>query len=294
MSKIWALLILTTLVGCGEEVSSNHKIGERNNRPETTTPELGTNSSSTLLSQIHREKGSAILTYAQEISSIIAGNLSDTLYRVIPSITQDDEGSVANVTTVNDLGRPNVSCGSGADFSGINARIADCSSKNGERATWRGLLNGAAGEGNWKLVSLNDNRENWLDERTGLVWSYLSSQVNWCQASGNTENASALNTVDCAQASASLSICAGATLQDLPDTQIEWRLPTRGDFLQADLNGLRFVLSQESDTGLWTATIRAASQGRSEAWVYHSKDGTLTAAGLTTERQVRCVGAPVL
>lgn len=294
MIKIAALLFLTTLVSCGEDVSSNHKIGHSNNRPETTTPELGTNSSSILFSQMHREKGSAVLTYSQEISSILANDLSDTQYRVIPSLTKDDEGSVANVTTLNDLGRPNVSCGSGGDFTGINARMADCLSKNAERASWNGTRYGAAGEGNWRLVSLTDTRENWLDERTGLVWSYLLTPVNWCQAAGNTENDSPLNTVDCAEASVSLSACVGATLQDLPATQIKWRLPTRGDVLQADLNGLRFVLSQESATGLWTATIRAASQGRSEAWVYHSKDGTLSAAGLTTERQVRCVGAPVL
>ena len=98
---------------------------------------------------------------------------------------------------------------------------------------------------------------------------------------------------NCSTLSELQSTCVGKTL-DLLGAQVKWRLPTRNDFLQADLDGLRFVMKKENETlGLWTSTIRGASQKRSEAWVYHSLEGTLSADDLDTEHAVRCVGAPV-
>lgn len=293
MMKLLTFMILAILASCGEDVGSNHKIATAGRKPEVNVPEL-TATNSIILSQLHREKGSEILTYSQEITGIINNALPDRLYRVIPSMEKDDEGSIVNVTTMNDIGRPSIDCGAGTNFTGINARIADCAEKNGDRAIWNGHRFGAAGEGNWKLVAKTEMNEHWMDERTGLVWSYLLNPVNWCRASGNTQNNSPFNDIDCGTIGGMESICVGAILESIPEGQIKWRLPTRNDFLQADINGLRFVLPQETSSGLWTATIRASSQGRSEAWVYHSTNGTLSSANLATERQVRCVGAPKL
>lgn len=295
MQRFLALLFLITLFSCGQDVSSNRKLATVIHRPtEGTTPEIGQSGSSVIFSQIHREKGQPVLTYAQEISQILNNTLSGALYRIIPSVSQDDEGSIANVVTVNDLGRPNTNCGSGTEFTGISARMNDCQAKNPTSGIWEGGRNGSAGEGTWRLVARNETAEYWLDERTGLLWSHFQTETNWCKASGNTEADSSLNTINCSLLGENQSVCAGASFAEIPATEVKWRLPTRNDYLQADLDGLRFVLMKENPAGLWTATIRSASGGRSEAWVYHSTEGTITSANLSTAIQVRCVGAAVL
>jgi hypothetical protein len=291
MIKIQSLLILILLAGCGEDVSSNRRLGE-NTTPDRTTPELGSEGSDFLHSHIHREKGSTVLTYAEEIRKTLANDLPATLYRLIPLIEKDDEGSSQNVITLDEIGRPNTDCGTGT-FSGIDARITDCFQKNAEKALWEGVRYGASGEGTWKLISRNSSKEIWLDAETGMVWSYLiPSSMNWCKASGNSESLTPTTTVDCSTLGAQVSACVGASLSEMAD-QVKWRLPTRNDYLQADLNGLRFVLNRENNPGLWTATIRGTSSGRSEAWIYSSKEGTLLSDKLENEKQVRCIGVPV-
>lgn len=298
MNKHFGLILLTLAVGCNEDVTSNRRLGDNRTPTETTRPELGTEGSENVRSHVHREKGSAILSYAEEIRKTLANDIPPKLYRFIPLMEKDDEGSSKNVTTIDDVGRPSTTCGSGAEFAGIDARITDCFQKNAERALWDGLRYGASGEGVWKLVLKNGPKELWLDGRTGMVWTHLMKSstgvdnFNWCKASGNTENDTNEIKTDCNEIGEGESVCSGITMEEVKD-QIKWRLPTRNDYLQADLNGLRFVLRKESERGLWTATIRAASEGRSEAWVYNSKEGTLTSGTLSTERQVRCIGAPV-
>jgi hypothetical protein len=261
---------------------------------DVTKPQVSTLGPNTVLnSQLPRERGAQILSYADEIKKILANDLSEKLYRQVPLIEKDDEGSSLNVLTMNDLGRPQIDCGGDGVFSGINARLLDCFNKNNNSSLWIGQIHGASGESVWKLVTKVGSKEVWLDDRTGLVWSYVLPSVNWCKASGNTEMDSTFVKFNCSTLSELQSVCAGNTL-DLLGTQVKWRLPTRNDFLQADLNGLRFVLKKESATqGLWTSTIRAASSKRGEAWVYHSLEGTLSADTLDADHGVRCVGAPV-
>lgn len=301
MKKSFTLLfglgLLCFLSACGD-VSSNRRMGQNRN-PERDRPEQGSEGSENLRSHMHRERGSAILSYAEEIQKRLGRDLPEILYRIIPLMEKDDEGSSKNVATVEDLGRPTVSCGRGDGFAGIDARAADCFQKNGDKATWEGYRFGAAGESTWKLVTRNGSgKEMWLDMRTGMVWSYLRANsegknvFNWCKASGNDENASTDVIVDCNALAEGISICAGHLMEEVGE-QIKWRLPTRNDYLQADINGIRFIFPKEDDRGLWTATMRAASEGRSEAWVYSTKEGTLAGVPLASERFVRCIGAPV-
>lgn len=295
MNKLVGLLFLTLVSGCGEDVSSNRRLGENQipttdvNRPELC-PEGGQN----VRSHLHREKGSPVLSYAEEITKTLSNQLPDSLYRVIPAIGKDDEGSAKNVTTVADRGRPGMDCGLGTTFTGVEQRIADCAQKNSELAQWDGTRFGAAGEGTWNLVSKNATKEIWQDGRTGMIWSYvLNAPVNWCMASGNSESETTETIIDCTAIGGLQSVCAKASLEET-GANVVWRLPTRNDFLQADLNGIRFVLKKENrELGLWTATIRSASEGRNEAWVYNSQEGTLSSGTLPTERNVRCIGAPV-
>lgn len=290
------LVMLTFLVSCGEDVSSNRRkgsTGQERNRSEVS----GAGGTDGTRSQIHRVKAAPVLSYAEEIARTLNNTLSDVLYRIRPDMEIDDEGSLANVLTVSNLGRPTVNCGTGTNLAGIDSRITDCFQKNGNSALWEGSRYGAAGEGIWKLVSRTPEREIWLDMRTGMIWSDVmkiesSTSFNWCQASGNTENDTPTATIDCNALAAGVSVCVGANDPDI-NVNVRWRLPTRNDFLQADINGARFVLKPESSLGLWTATMKAGVTGRTDAWIYKSADGTLISDNLSGKHHVRCIGAPV-
>lgn len=291
------MAFLTLLVGC-QDVSSNRRQGTNNNTVITRPGAEGTDGSDSIRSSMHRERGAPVLSYADEIKKTLANDLPETLYRTVPLMEKDDEGSIKNVITVDRRGRPTTACGLGNSFAGIDARVTDCFQKNGDNSIWEGATYGAAGEGTWKLVQRNnDGDEIWIDGRTGMVWSDIAKNstginvFNWCKASGNTQNDTPTESIDCNAISDGINVC--EIVSDEISSQIKWRLPTRNDFLQADLNGSRFVLKKETEVGLWTATMRAGVSGRTEAWVYNSKDGTLSPGTLTTERQVRCIGAPV-
>ena len=288
--------LLTLLVGCND-VGSNRRAATASN-PERTIPSLESDEVVGVKSQLHRDRGGVVLSYAQEIANTLTNKLPD-IYRTVPLMEKDDEGSKANVTTVTERIRPRINCGSTLKAS-ISARIQDCLEKNGDVASWEGKKYGSSGEGNWKLVMKSVEQEIWLDSRTGMLWSgavknptAIIGIYNWCKASGNIQTASTADgtTINCWTLNGNEKVCD----QSIVDAGIEvdWRLPTRNDFLQADLNGMRFVLKKDSGQGFWTATMRAASVGRSEAWVYGSEEGTLTPGNLASERQVRCIGVPL-
>lgn len=109
-------------------------------------------------------------------------------YRDIPDMTKDDEGY--DGTTCKYATRPSVDCGTTQNT--IAARIADCVTQNPSTSTWNGSTQCSSGQGNWKLVTRQGaNKEVWQDQRTGQLWSStVTSAINWCQASGNTQMAS--------------------------------------------------------------------------------------------------------
>lgn len=287
------LVLLTCIVSCGEDVGTNRKKAPL----DRTTPGLETDTS--IRSSIHRRNGATTISYKEEIELTRSGDLSQN-YVAIPQMELDDEGTDGkNVNFLSSLGRPTSVCGETSGFDSVSERIADCAAKNGTKATWSGARNGAAGEGDWKLVYLNAaGIEIWQDTRTNMLWSDLmvvnsQTNFNWCQASGNSQGLIPETTIDCQTLQANINACQAVSISGTND-QINWRLPTRNDFLQADLDGARLVLKPETPTGLWTATMKAGSSGRTEAWVYHSKDGTLTSDTLTSSRRVRCIGTPKL
>lgn len=296
--NIAGLLLLTLLVGCGD-VSSNHKQGYNGGAGGggTIQPIEGTNGDDNLRTHLHREKGAPVISYAEEIKQTHANSLNKAFYRIVPLMEKDDEGSARNVLTVDNIGRPDVACGGGT-FKNIDESIHDCFKLNGEKAFWEGTRFGASGEGSWKLVSKNaENKEIWFDGRTGMVWSHFrkindKETFNWCIASGNKQDNTNENGVDCNDLAGAESACVGLSDDGFGD-KIKWRLPTRNDYLQADLNGIRFVLQKESNSGLWTSTMKAGVPGRNQAWVYHSGDGTLSSQLIATDRQVRCIGVPL-
>jgi hypothetical protein len=165
-----------------------------------------------------RNLGTTQLTMAQEVSTY-AGSLGTSAsnlpsnYREIPNVSIDDDGYVA--TGANQYGtRPQVACGGTAILTVAN-KIADCASKNGSNATWDGSTKGTGGQSVWKLVfssgqtvagtcssvaMATDCYEVWQDQRTGLLWSSLTTRfaantsgMSICMTSGNSQNAG----IDC-------------------------------------------------------------------------------------------------
>ncbi len=108
-------------------------------------------------------------------------------YRDIPDSSKDDDK--LNGVSCAFAPRPSNDCGKSQ--STIALRVADCAVQNPTTASWNGSTQCSGGQGTWNLVTRDGaNEEVWQDTRTGLVWSsQVATAANWCQASGNTQNA---------------------------------------------------------------------------------------------------------
>jgi prophage DNA circulation protein len=277
--SILSAILLTTLVGCGEDVGSRRG-------SETVAPPIGLGGEGDLPSQLHRNRGLNVLT-TRSVISLITSQALPAGYRTVPFMVLDDEGTNGkNIRTRSGLGRPAVNCGL-TSGSTLRSRISECSTLNVGTSVWSGTSEGASGESTWTLVAKSGAQEVWQDSGTGNLWSDIVETTNWCNAAGNNlfENGAS---IDCSSFGTNFT-CVGKTIMGL--TGVIWRLPTRNDYLQGDLNGLRFVLRESDTTGFWTATMDSASATRSEAWVYQQKQGTLEKDTLTNDHQVRCIGA---
>lgn len=274
------LALSTILVGCNDDVGSTR------NKPNTETQTI--DEKVTTYSGIFREKGTTQVTYKTETSS--GGDLNNI--RSNPDIRFDDDGSDGkNVSSRSDLTRPTVECGLIATES-LSQKVTDCVNKNGGLATWEGKVHATAGEATWNLVSLLDTTDGlaeiWYDQRTQMVWSgIVAAEVNWCQAAGSLLGTSDDVGVNCASLSKGQDLCGNLNLAELP--KIRWRLPTRNDYLQADLDGLRFVLTRGL-TNFWTATVSTDVKKRDKAWSYSVFAGNLMAEEMKALRPIRCIG----
>jgi hypothetical protein len=216
----------------------------------------------------------------------------DTGYRAVPKIGKDNIFYADVVDRNNwDTCEPTGTVSGGTSpckcgLSGsLSARISDCKEHSviGAGATWDGAVKANAGQGVWKLVTRTDSIENsmgrevWLDERTQLLWSSLvSTNLNWCKASGSNQIAgnpaasddpnnlcdlSITNSGYQAKSGPAVSACfedgglnftssdanidnKGKGMLDLSSSpKVAWRLPTINDYMQADVDGLIHVLS---------------------------------------------------
>ncbi len=279
MKFIPLIMMSVLLVSCNET---------KKTRILPTQSTQGAEGSEAILSQLHRIKGTTILTIAQEASQ------ADKLpvgYDNIPRLEESDDGISSNSVTLQT--RPLVECGTAAGLTTAQ-RLRDCADKNPAHSEWKGVTNGNAGEGIWKLFTRNSlGREIWMDEKTGLVWSDILTTnsganilANWCQASGNKESALIANGVDCNDLG-NVSRCESATVIGIAPSDVSWRLPTRGDYLQADLNGARFVLPRTNQQ-VWMATV--SSQNREQALMINVQNGVISTIDRDQQQLVRCVG----
>lgn len=273
-----------------------------------------------------RNKSTTQLTTTQESSTYSTANLPTTggfQYREVPSQSLDDDGG--NGTNVTLATHPSSNCGEPTSMSGsglnpklISDRIQHCN------RSWDGSVNGNAGQGLWKLVTRMSRQvlgagEVWQDQRTGLLWSSLLSldtaaalsTATWCAASGNQENPGggincAANTASYCNESLTLQPESGpgayvaarggmGAQGSTTSPSVYWRLPSRSDYLQADVDGIRFVMPDMGPTapsaGATEWTALASSASTIQVWTFSSDLGVVnTANGGTASSQVRCVG----
>ncbi len=286
-------LSIAVIVSCGEDSGSNRRGGVA----DKITPGATATDNAGVLSYVHRTRGNPVLTVAEEINNTLKNEYT-AAYRFVPLMGKDDEGSYLNTRSVQTLGRPATDCGISSSFSNIDERIADCAAKNSSQATWTGSEYGASGESTWRLVSRDSSTtEVWFDSHTGLVWSDVIAKDNWCKASGNEEPLTGTQAIDCLAEGTGASLCINLNLAGYGGN-VKWRLPTRNDYLQADLDGLRFLRKTANDEidSYWTATMASDPKGtvsRTKAWLYSPAQGTLKSDTLTVAHEIRCIGIPV-
>lgn len=232
--------------------------------------------------QMFRDPGTIVYTYADEAAFFNPSNESrlPITLNPIPQINVHDQDSrTIRVNDAND-------CGSsiGNDPT-IKRRISDCQRVNSSDKRsyyWNAQENGIAGEGDWRLVAHKNGESVWLDETTGLLWSSNVGKADWMQASGNTNEAE--------------RICKGSSdgrFLGISADEVQWRLPTRNDYLLADINGARFVLSSDvnGDSSIyWTANFIS---GEGEAWAIEHNTGILSTQKENKGLSVRCVGVVI-
>jgi len=275
-----AFCILILSVGGCNDVSTNRKMG-------TAQPPQAVTADSLIVSGIHREQGKPAVSYADEIKA--DGKPANT--RFIPDNRLDDDGADGENATF--ALRPSVECGLGRSVSLIN-KIKDCVDKNADRAFWSGKVNGSSAETDWKLVMLSivgtTKTEIWYDTRTKMLWSdIVSTTANWCKASGSDQPSSDLVSIECNNLIGNERTCVNYSHAEMPN--VHWRLPSRVDYLQADIDGIRFVLRRSADT-FWTATTSTFKLGekRENAWTYDLETGNFVAVKMSEARSVRCIG----
>lgn len=268
------IFVLLFLFSCKEsEVVSQVNLNRNRDTvcPTMPTPTDGDSSvtslSKWLRSAAHHDRGVNTLSVSDEIT-----NGLNSSYRKIPDVALDDESIVANSNSY-------VECG----LSGtLQERRDDCESKNSNNIIRADQL-GNQSEDVWILVYYNQvsGLQAWFDRITGQVWSSSIGVNSWCEASGNTQNIAG---IDCASAAFAQGSCDFIS-QELGG---EFRLPTRSDFMRAEVDGIRYVFNISSQH-LWSAT--ASSQNKAKAWVFKGSDGSFeTVDRLVPSQFVSCTG----
>jgi hypothetical protein len=279
------LLSLFILSSCGN-TNSDRVRDTRIPTIDPITPADDPDVAKFLFSQAYHNRGLGIndpvITYADEIKAL-QNNTTLAHYNFIPEVSLDHEQADETIL------RPTTACGTTGT---VAQRITDCNIKNGVLSTAVAKAYGNGGEGNWKLVaktvSGNAGSEVWMDLRTQMLWSDNLETAHWCKASGNLEN---IGNLDCSALAQNEAWCNDDQFKldakGLLGNLVHWRLPTREDFLQADINGLRHVV-KNNNFAFWSAT--SDSQNLKHAWTYHMHLGTLESVARDHTKNIRCIG----
>lgn len=233
--------------------------GEEDSKPELTVQNLKT--------QAFRNKGEDQITYKLMAKNRALGKTDG--YRSTPNPDTDNDKEITKATSPS-----GVECGTSTELQSVSDRVKDCAANSAIKTpTWKALENGISGEGNFNLVLSSPTHTVWRDETTGLIWSSNLGEDKWNHASGYRLEADSED-----------FLC--NTIKGFNDGEVSWRLPTRSDFLQADINGARFVLP-ETNRVYWTAT---SVDDSGKAWVINQSTGSIQERSFETPSSIRCVG----
>lgn len=266
------IFILTSCVDAPENGREKGKDDRDRDEQDGPCPNCITDTSS-LTSNLHRTKGSEPISMEKMREAIAANKLPDG-YRIIPNPSKDHDAAVTIYGfDTTELAKFN-DCGEEDNFKSVKSMLNSCFNKNDAGVHWLAKPNGAAGEADWQIALINrtDGHLFWMDKRTNLLWSEQLTAQEWNIASGQN-----LSTGE-------VSYC--AKLNDIEPKLISWRLPNRAEFLQADVDGARYVLSSVS-TWYWTATSEHNSE---RAWAIQQNTGILKLVDKNLPLNVRCVG----
>ncbi len=279
-----------------------------------------------IYSMVHRTVGTTQITLSSEKSS---GNLAAGFREIPQISADDDGwwdttrgcngggGNLHTCTNAVHASRPAATCGTTQTT--VAARITHCAAQNAATSTWDSTTKGIQGESIWKLVTRTAaGKEIWQDQRTGLLWSDIVGADNWCKAAGNAEAGDVSgfcnNVAQQPSYPTALSYCAEAAgispaigaedwttgvysetkgymgkVATVSSPAVRWRLPTRSDWLQADIDGIKAVLpDMDENRNYWTATLY--SLWRENAWYFFTQAGHVFEDIRTNSKDIRCVG----
>jgi hypothetical protein len=277
MKKLLPILSLLLIASCGPVANQN--VVSQQNIDNGDDPVLATKDE-IIKSQMNRGKGTTVVSQADiriKTKELKKAYLPDGHSEIPTSMTLE-----SNVVSIN-YSQYDRNCGITSNSeTKLGDRISDCNKIYNlgldVKASWSSQLYGVAGEGNWSLVSvsINEDIKNivWYDLTTKLLWSHNLGQRNFEEAATTLGRACA--------------VFQESNEYSLDSNFVTWRLPTRADFLQADINGSRYVLNN-TDKEYWTATQNTVNT----AWTINQSTGNSTSVELTDTRAVRCVGIPV-
>ncbi len=218
-------------------------------------------------SQMYRTRGTDQLSLENMQKALTESKLPDT-YRTVTNRFIDNDSQITPHS------QDYEKCGDLENLKSVKAKLNHCFNVNGDKALWVAKTNGIAGESDWRLVTYD--KENgitlWIDTTTNLVWSHILKAQAWDIASG------------VAAEEDEKTYC--ESLTDLTHNKIHWRLPNRNEFLQADLNGARFVL-KDTQNFFWTAS---SDINQSNAWSIDQSSGVLKSVDRNMPLSVRCLG----
>ncbi len=294
ITKVLGLSFALLFIGCGAADNSARK---SNNTPGNRGAEGTIYTQLTFdtiqRSQIARTKNEDQSTYDKIALALKNGKLPDSFF-LIPSVdpkpSELAKSQATQVTQITGSSAQN-DCGAQSEPEWkVKNRIDDCSKSIsiGSARYWSAKLNGVSGEGDWALVSFSEKNQLkvWRDLSTGLLWSDIVGEADFAGAIGkNPKDLEAkLNSI-CNQ---DIQVSKSAR-GNMPDSNVKWRLPSRAEFLQADINGARFVLDQTANP-VWTATFEGLEASDFKAWSIEQSTGILKLTNIMTTLKVRCIG----
>ncbi len=261
-----------------------------------------TTSSNTLISSVHSAGTCSTTTYTTRQTCETAGGTwtpSD-----LPAGTYEIPTVISsNWTTATAVSRGAfIDCGTSGT---IEARISNCATNNGANATWPTTTSLYFPWGTWKLVSRNGaNQEVWRDEATLYLWSSrVGTSYTWCQYTGNQENSggsdcSANTTSVCVENGVLTAAVAGENfgtgtysaakggMGRNAATPVRWRAFSYGEYVEAYMRGLSYVLPTATQT--WTSTLWAGDQTQA-VWMAAGYYGNPLSRTVSTA-QALCIG----